>query len=1111
MKKPSSQLELFSFGQPDVTTAVHAPAASSAASITPIAALEPTPESTAAEMATPFTGSTESAATAIVNPVTDGALSEPSRQDPECLPVVDDRSFDPAEATECSEPVSSEVEAEAPGEHPASSIADTDASGTSEVPPVGFAEVNLSSQNTSVLSNGNPQDGNGMMADLSEKTKFAEPYSQSCRSAKGRGGESFPQDTQSPLVFRTNIVSLDDQGDKAVQHRRASNDKDEIKIVYKKEKEGAMDSRPIGGSNFLLWDSERDAYAHQLESKSSRNALQEKRNFLSAYKDFLACSPGATAISPAEMTAERSKQFLDLWAAKTQKSETTFPGYKSHLTGFLRFVWSRAKRSFADVLDGCLTTAGMPGDILAQRIDTKASVVAGWLAGRSPVRKSLATVERAELILGLPAGSLTKLCPAFAPCPPKTAYARRQAILRNFRYRLPRSRPLGAQGARWPALLEQQFTRLSDYKRSLEKEGKWTKNQFKRCGSESNYQGLWESFSGWCVLPPSPDPVTSGAGLAVESLSASLFANWALVQGYLKFIAVRAGVNPEAPDEVRELYSSRSVNTVNMINSMLRPETGFIWRECTPSFGFASWQFPSGEAIELTPMLVSGLTEMLPFLPTNGTQGKNGLFLRDDTDRVIPTLENVGTLGGKLIGCCNDAIEQIAGKLTVLRLDLRRSLAPLRQTVANKLSDMLSPAASGASMQIEAVLEQFQRQHPGKMLLIVGHGLKNLLLAHTGERLVDDIDFLQHLAALGLKYPVRFAACVEAPVFGCAAKSPDSAESTEVVTSWSPYPSRRPAAAPTVIVQQSPATSADAALDHLQDFYSELHVRKDLAEHQRTCVNTRTELNQYLSDIKPFVCQTRDVTEAVRCITDQPRPLLYSLDIARTMRDDIDAMLVSAEQKAVLYRNILAFRAQLEIPFRVEQFSALSHRKDNKGNLYYRNAQLYARQSKEQFKNRTSKSCQDWDTPLSPELQEMFETYWREHRPHLLCAGESDLIFLPAPREGARKPTEEDPIGILLSYGIRKLSQRYIPGCPGFGIHSLRAIVATDILKRFPSDYSLAALALNDSPEVVKKAYCQFVPQDKIAPFTNRALDALAVSDHASLRPKSSGRSEQRA
>jgi integrase len=75
----------------------------------------------------------------------------------------------------------------------------------------------------------------------------------------------------------------------------------------------------------------------------------------------------------------------------------------------------------------------------------------------------------------------------------------------------------------------------------------------------------------------------------------------------------------------------------------------------------------------------------------------------------------------------------------------------------------------------------------------------------------------------------------------------------------------------------------------------------------------------------------------------------------------------------------------------------------------------------------------------------------------------------------------------ISSFGLRTtvlwLTQRFIPGCKGFSLHAFRHIVACEYIKNYPEGYEVAAAALNNTVEMVKKHYAWVRPCDRIRPW----------------------------
>lgn len=112
------------------------------------------------------------------------------------------------------------------------------------------------------------------------------------------------------------------------------------------------------------------------------------------------------------------------------------------------------------------------------------------------------------------------------------------------------------------------------------------------------------------------------------------------------------------------------------------------------------------------------------------------------------------------------------------------------------------------------------------------------------------------------------------------------------------------------------------------------------------------------------------------------------------------------------------------------------------------------------------------------------------HRPRLVGAGECDYVFRPisTSRLSAKKPDEPVTISFL-SRNVYRVSQRYIPDCPGFSMHAFRHLSATEYVKNTPAGYAVAAAVLHDREETVSAAYSWVAPADKII-FWNQYISA---------------------
>lgn len=178
-----------------------------------------------------------------------------------------------------------------------------------------------------------------------------------------------------------------------------------------------------------------------------------------------------------------------------------------------------------------------------------------------------------------------------------------------------------------------------------------------------------------------------------------------------------------------------------------------------------------------------------------------------------------------------------------------------------------------------------------------------------------------------------------------------------------------------------------------------------------------------------------------------------SVHEARTRRD---ALLI-----AMLYAN----------PLRSRQFSNMRWRSDNGGNLYRTaDGQWRLRFESRDMKNGKTSASRGYDAPLPSWLSVRIETYLEEFRPVLVAGGTDRGFVFPSSRGGG--------VWKLLGRHVEKLTRRHIPGCPGFGPHAFRHLVATNWLRHNPNDFLTVAELLNDSLHVVLANYAHLRKDD---------------------------------
>jgi integrase/transcriptional regulator with XRE-family HTH domain len=261
-------------------------------------------------------------------------------------------------------------------------------------------------------------------------------------------------------------------------------------------------------------------------------------------------------------------------------------------------------------------------------------------------------------------------------------------------------------------------------------------------------------------------------------------------------------------------------------------------------------------------------------------------------------------------------------------------------------------------------------------------------------------------------------------------------------------------------------------------------------QHRGVLMATRKELVRE-NEIK----KTRDPFEPLRAIiVNNQHPLSVLFNLADAYEADAPPRLASALRKAEHYQNLFLIKFATLIPLRAFNLSVMTWRGDGTGNLYQQTDRTWwVRFDPSYFKNETGAAKdRPFDVPLHPTLWPYVEAFLFTHRPNLLGASSCDYVFRFArTRKTATHPLADQPVGRnFLWRQVFRLSQRYIPDCPGFGVHAFRHLVATEYIKNNPAGYAIAAAILHDREETVRKNYAWVMPADKFG-FWNDYVSTL--------------------
>jgi integrase len=71
-----------------------------------------------------------------------------------------------------------------------------------------------------------------------------------------------------------------------------------------------------------------------------------------------------------------------------------------------------------------------------------------------------------------------------------------------------------------------------------------------------------------------------------------------------------------------------------------------------------------------------------------------------------------------------------------------------------------------------------------------------------------------------------------------------------------------------------------------------------------------------------------------------------------------------------------------------------------------------------------------------------------------------------------------------LSEDVLRLTSKYLPDSKGFSAHACRHLVATEYIKNFPDGWEVAAAALHNTVEVVRRHYSWVEDEDLIKPWS---------------------------
>lgn len=251
---------------------------------------------------------------------------------------------------------------------------------------------------------------------------------------------------------------------------------------------------------------------------------------------------------------------------------------------------------------------------------------------------------------------------------------------------------------------------------------------------------------------------------------------------------------------------------------------------------------------------------------------------------------------------------------------------------------------------------------------------------------------------------------------------------------------------------------------------------------QKHCEATRERVRQYrtraIETIK--VSKSRDSTEQITDILSDVFPLKRLVAFQYAL-EQAPPPCTHHRDYIVWLRDVVLCKMLISNPLRIGQYAAMTYLRNGKGNLFQAGlGRWQLRFSPEDFKNEKGAAAGPYQADVDATIGPWIDRYLSESRPHLVDEERTDRFFLPAVRGVPKvRPFLEalglsDPDGFTsdsLGKRVTTLTRIYIPDSPGFGPQSFRHIIATDHLKRHPSDYVTVATLLHDTLATVLRHY----------------------------------------
>lgn len=212
--------------------------------------------------------------------------------------------------------------------------------------------------------------------------------------------------------------------------------------------------------------------------------------------------------------------------------------------------------------------------------------------------------------------------------------------------------------------------------------------------------------------------------------------------------------------------------------------------------------------------------------------------------------------------------------------------------------------------------------------------------------------------------------------------------------------------------------------------------------------------------------RSRDTNKAIAPILAMASPLDALAQMVRKLENSL--RFAEGPEEMRIARDVMLVALLISNPLRALNIRRLTYLPDNSGHLRRTPEggwKLFIPRA--DFKNiHGAAKDRDYDVEIDPSVWPFITRYLKTYRP-MLGQDRPELVFV-SERNLAREWKG-------LNRRFHLITRTLIPGCGGFGPHSVRHIYATHVIKQTKGDFLAAAEALHDEPDTVKQSYWHLI------------------------------------